>query len=76
MDIVLSLNQEMLMGKEDENPKLIFLTACGGKIRNETKYPSAVYQGKRIFFCTIACLKAFEAAPDAFMAGEIEHPVD
>jgi YHS domain-containing protein len=29
-----------------------------------------------VYFCTRACLRAFESDPDRFMAGEIEHPAD
>ncbi len=53
-----------------------FETACKGKIKDPTKYPSAEYQGKTVYFCTRACLRAFEQNPGAFMAGEIEHPLD
>lgn len=49
-------------------------TACGGTLPNTTGYPSAVYRGERIYFCTEACLRAFEQRPDAFIAGKIEHP--
>jgi YHS domain-containing protein len=51
-------------------------TTCGGVLKDPTKYPSAEYQGKRVYFCTNACLRAFEQAPDAFMADEIEHPLE
>lgn len=51
-------------------------TACGGGIKDPSKYPSVEYQGKRVYFCTNACLRAFDQAPDQFMAGEIEHPLD
>jgi YHS domain-containing protein len=51
-------------------------TACGGALNDAEGYPSAVYRGKRIYFCTQACLGAFEQNPDPFMAGEIEHPSD
>lgn len=51
-------------------------TACGGVIKEPSKYPSADYRGERVYFCTNACLRAFEQAPDQFMAGEIEHPLE
>jgi YHS domain-containing protein len=51
-------------------------TACGGTISNPENFPNAVYGGERVYFCTLACLKAFEENPDPFMAGEIEHPMD
>ncbi len=52
-----------------------YKTACGGKLKDPTNYPSAMYRGERIYFCTRACLRAFEGDPDPFMAGEIEHPI-
>ncbi|MEJ5240095.1 MAG: hypothetical protein WHS87_02745 [Anaerolineales bacterium] len=58
------------------NPEPSYKTACGGTIRDPEKYPSAVYRGERVYFCTLACLRAFEQAPDAFMRGEIEHPTE
>ncbi|HEX2696960.1 MAG TPA: YHS domain-containing protein [Anaerolineales bacterium] len=45
-------------------------------MKDTTGYPSAIYQGEQIYFCTQACLRAFEKDPDRFMAGEIEHPLD
>ena len=53
-----------------------FKSACGGKIKDPSKYPSAEYRGKQIFFCTCACLRVFEQDPDAFISGEVEHPLD
>jgi YHS domain-containing protein len=51
-------------------------TACGGKLKDPKNFPSAIYRGEQIYFCTIACLRVFEQNPDPFMAGEIEHPTD
>ena len=51
-------------------------TVCGGKLKDTAGFPSAVYQGEQVYFCTRACLRAFEEDPDPFMAGEIEHPLD
>ena len=56
-------------------PPREYETACGGKLKDPTKYPSADYRGERVYFCTRACLRAFEQSPDAFMSGEIEHPI-
>ena len=50
-------------------------TACGGKLKDTAGFPDAVYHGEQVYFCTRACLHAFEQNPDAFMAGEIEHPI-
>jgi YHS domain-containing protein len=51
-------------------------TACGGLVDNPEAFASAVYRGERVYFCMLACLRAFEENPDPFMAGEVEHPVD
>ena len=59
---------------ETKLPK--FTTACGGGIHDPSKYPSAEYRGERVYFCSNACKRAFEQAPDDFMAGDIEHPLD
>jgi YHS domain-containing protein len=53
-----------------------YKTACGGKLTDPSKYPSAMYRGERIYFCTRACLRVFEQDPDPFMAGEVEHPIE
>jgi YHS domain-containing protein len=50
-------------------------TVCRGKITDWERFPSAIYRGQRVYFCTLACLRAFESDPDRFMAGEITHPV-
>jgi YHS domain-containing protein len=49
-------------------------TACGSKLKNPMSFPSAIYRGERVYFCTQSCLRVFEQDPDLFMAGEIEHP--
>lgn len=51
-------------------------TACGGMLPDPLGYPWAPFAGQRVYFCTRACLRAFEAEPERFMAGEIEHPID
>jgi len=55
---------------------LEYQTACGGKLKDPANYPSAMHQGERVYFCRRACLRVFEQVPDAFMAGEVEHPVE
>lgn len=62
----------MTINKEEEFAK----TVCGGILKDTTGYPSSVFQDKQVYFCTRACLKTFEQAPEAFMTGEIEHPLD
>lgn len=58
------------------NPTPEYITACGGKLKDPTNYPSADYRGERIYFCTRACLRVFEQDPDSFMAGKVEHPIE
>lgn len=52
-----------------------YKTACGGRLKDPTGYPSAIYQGERIYFCKQACMRVFEQDPDPFMAGKVEHPI-
>ncbi|GAB1471712.1 hypothetical protein MASR2M66_25900 [Chloroflexota bacterium] len=59
----------------DPTHKQIMKTACGGTLKDPTGYPSAIYNANRIYFCTHACLRAFEYDPSSFMAGEVEHPI-
>lgn len=49
---------------------------CGGKLKDPTNYPSAMYRGEQVYFCTHASLRVFEQDPDAFIAGDVEHPID
>lgn len=51
-------------------------SACGGTLKDPSAYPSAMFNGERVYFCNQACLKAFLSAPEVFMAGEVEHPLD
>jgi len=55
----------------DENP-----TACGGNLTEAGSHPYAIYYGKRIYFCSEACKRAFDKDPDEFMAGKIPHPIE
>ena len=59
----------------EQTPEPIVLSACGGKLADPESYPSASYNGKRVYFCTRACLRAFEENPDGFMSGDVEHPL-
>ena len=54
----------------------IIKSACGGELKDPSRYPSAMFNGELVYFCTAACLKAFQKSPEAFMAGEVEHPED
>jgi len=62
--------------ESDTKPVGLPTTACGGFLKDPETYPSAIYQGKRVYFCTKACLRAFKADPDRFMGGEVEHPLE
>ena len=62
------------INQDEHNPQ--YKTACGGKLKDPANYPSAIYRGEQVYFCTWACLRAFERDPDPFMAGEVEHPID
>lgn len=53
-----------------------YKTACGGQLKDPSKYPSADHRGEQVYFCTRACLRVFKQDPDAFMAGEVEHPLE
>ena len=59
----------------DTVPEPVILSACGGKLKDPENYPSADYKGARVYFCTHACLRAFENNPDGFMSGDVEHPL-
>jgi YHS domain-containing protein len=54
----------------------IIKSACGGTLQDPSAYPSAMFNGERVYFCNAACLQAFLTAPEAFMAGEVEHPLE
>lgn len=58
------------------DPGQVVLTVCGGKLKEPENYPSAIFHGERIYFCTPACLAAFVSDPERFIAGKIEHPED
>ena len=61
-------------GDPDQSPPA--KAACGGLLDRPENFPSAMYRGERVYFCTMACLQVFTRNPDPFMAGEIEHPID
>ena len=65
-----------MVESNDTVPLKEYKSACGGKLDDPTKYPSALHRGEQIYFCTRACLLVFEQDPEAFMAGEVEHPIE
>lgn len=64
------------MNDQTQTTQQVFKTACGGTIQDPSSYPSAMFNGERVYFCTTACLKAFQRMPEEFMAGEVEHPLE
>ena len=56
------------------SPEAEQLTACGGRMEDPSLYPYAFFHGQKVYFCHLGCLRAFESDPQAFMAGELEHP--
>jgi len=67
---------KIILTETAATPPPEFKTACGGKLEDPANYPSALYRGERVYFCTRACLRVFEQDPDPFMAGEVEHPIE
>lgn len=63
------------MAESDTTQPPEYKTSCGGKLKDPAGFPNAIHRGERIYFCTRACLRAFEQDPDPFMAGEVEHPI-
>jgi YHS domain-containing protein len=35
-------------------------TACGGTLKKTQGFPSAIYEGEPIYFCSQACLRVFQ----------------
>ena len=64
------------MAETTATPLPEYKTVCGGKLKVPANYPSAMYRGERVYFCTRACLRVFEQDPDLFMASEVEHPLE
>ena len=69
-DVLVVENETMNLIPEPQ----IIKSACGGELKDPSLYPSADFQGETVYFCNAACLKAFLRSPEAFMAGEVEHP--
>jgi len=61
--------------EQNENETVI-KSICGGVLTEPEKYPSALYEGKHLYFCTRACLRVFQQNPQAFLDGEVEHPFE
>jgi len=39
------------------------LTACGGQIQYAKDTPTAIFRGRRVYFCLPACREGFERDP-------------
>jgi YHS domain-containing protein len=52
----------------EQTPTKVFATLCGRIYRDADPqyFPSAEYRGRKLLFCTEACLGAFLADPDIF----------
>ena len=51
------------------------ITACGGVLKDPSRYPFRIYKGLKVYFCNEDCLREFDANPDGFMSGEVAHPI-
>ena len=64
------------MATDNKDTSQVIKTVCGGILKEPESYPSASYRGEVVYFCTRACRRIFEQDQDAFMAGDVEHPLD
>jgi len=71
------INYTCAMDKSDIWKKLKGkpITACGGVLKDPSKYPFREYRGMRLYFCHEDCLREFDRNRDAFMEGRIPHPI-
>jgi YHS domain-containing protein len=77
LSIELNLEKYILTQPGNATPQSSeYKTVCGGVIKDPENYPSAIYHGERLYFCTHACLRVFEQNPDPFLAGNVEHPLE
>ena len=61
---------------EQSEKQPVIKSVCGGILTEPEKYPSAVFKDERLYFCTRACLRVFKENPQAFLDGEVEHPLE
>jgi YHS domain-containing protein len=59
------------MNQTCSNPEI--LSACGDRVAEPSRTPCMMYQGRKVYFCTVDCLRQYKQDPDAFMAGQIVH---
>ena len=43
------------MDDNPSSPGKESITACGGRLKDPSRYPSALYHGERVYFCSRAC---------------------
>jgi len=57
----------------EQSEESVSKSACGGSLTDPGVYPITDHDGIRVYFCTRACLRAFEENPDGFMNEEVGH---
>ena len=62
--------------EQQQNSQDFPKTACGGIIKDPSRYPSVEYRDEIIYFCNYACLRVFKEDSESFMSGEVEHPTE
>ena len=48
-------------------------TVCGGRIEDPNQYPSALYHGERVYFCTRACLRNSLIRQKGVLDAHVDH---
>ena len=66
----------MRVNMEQSEKQQVIKTVCGGILTEPEKYPSVIFKDERLYFCTRACLRVFEQNPQAFLDGQVEHPLE
>jgi YHS domain-containing protein len=61
---------------EENKTRSVVKTVCGGILTEPEKYPSMIFKDDRLYFCTRACMRVFQENPQAFLDGEVEHPLE
>jgi YHS domain-containing protein len=62
------------MDQSEKQP--VTKSVCGGVLAEPEKYPSVIFKDERLYFCARACLRVFQQNPQAFLDGEVEHPLE
>ena len=64
------------MNQPLESPEIRAFTACGSPLPDPAGFPSARFAGEWIYFCTLACWRAFLKDPEGFLNSTRPHPVE